>query len=79
MLHGITWLQSKEIIIHIDCVDTIAEFSTYQWAEDKDGNVLPKPIDMNNHIIDALRYGLESEMTKENRGIRTMSKAALGL
>ena len=79
ILHGITWLQSHEIIIHQECQETIAEFSTYQWKEDKDGNVLPVPIDMNNHIIDALRYGLEEEMVFEDRSIRTMSKAALGL
>lgn len=63
--HGIKWLQSKEIIIHPSCQATINEFSMYKFKEDKDGNVLPIPVDKNNHSIDALRYALEDVMSEK--------------
>ena len=57
--HGIKFLKSLEIIIHVDCVNTKMEFSKYKWKEDRNGNVLPIPVDKDNHLIDALRYSLE--------------------
>lgn len=60
--HGIKWLQSYEIVVDHGCVNMIKELSGYKWREDKDGNVIPKPIEFNNHLIDGLRYGLESAM-----------------
>ena len=57
--HGIKFIQGYKVIIHPSCVNAIKEFSTYKWREDKDGNILPKPVDMNNHLLDALRYALE--------------------
>lgn len=62
ILHGIKWLQGKKIIIDEKCVNFIKEMSSYKWKEDKDGNVIPKPVDMNNHLIDALRYAIEAEI-----------------
>lgn len=59
--YGIKFLQSLEIIIHPRCQNARNEFSTYKWKEDKMGNVLPIPVDKDNHIIDALRYALEGE------------------
>lgn len=56
---GIQWLQGYDIIIHKECVNTIREFSNYQWAKDKFGNSLNIPVDKDNHTIDALRYGTE--------------------
>ena len=47
-----------------------------QWRC-KDGNVLPKPVDMNNHLIDALRYSLTTEMNQNK--LQTMNKSMLGL
>lgn len=56
---GIKFLQNLEIIIHPRCINAIHEFSSYQYAKDKHGNVLPKPVDKDNHLIDAIRYALE--------------------
>lgn len=75
--HGIKWLQGHKIVVHHTLTDMISELSTYKWREDKDGNIIPKPVDANNHLIDALRYALESEM-RMNR-MRTLDKRALGL
>lgn len=57
---GIRWLQGHEIIIHKSCQNTKNEFEQYHWQEDKYGNAMAKPVDMNNHVIDAVRYSLEN-------------------
>lgn len=62
--YGIKFLQGLEIIIHPRCQNAKNEFSKYKWKEDKNGNVLPVPVDKDNHIIDALRYSLEGEDRK---------------
>ncbi len=59
--YGIQWLQQQTIIIGANCINAQNEFSTYHFKEDAGGNVLPVPVDKNNHLIDALRYAYESE------------------
>ncbi len=75
--HGVKWLQSHKLVVHPRCINTIKELTSYKWREDKDGNVIPKPVDMNNHLLDALRYGFEMEM-KQNK-MKSMSKSILGI
>lgn len=62
ILRGIRWLQGFDIIIDKKCVNYIREISQYAWDKDKFGNVMARPLDMNNHLIDSTRYALESEM-----------------
>jgi len=59
---GIKHMNEYKIIIHPSCVETIKEFQTYRWREDKLGGFMPKPEDSNNHHMDALRYALEDDM-----------------
>lgn len=61
---GIDWLKQHTIIIDKKCVNHIKEFQQYQWKKDANGNAVtpPKPVDKNNHLIDALRYAYEDEM-----------------
>lgn len=61
--NGIQWIQELEIIIHPRCVNFITEISNYSWDKDKFGNTLNKPIDEFNHLMDAMRYGLEQYIT----------------
>ena len=56
---GIRWLQSNEIIIDVRCQNFKNEIELYHWQEDKHGNAMAKPVDENNHLLDALRYSLE--------------------
>ena len=42
------------------------EFGSYKFKEDKDGFLLDVPEDDNNHMIDAIRYVLESELNKKS-------------
>jgi phage terminase large subunit len=53
---GLRWLRETEIIIDIKCYNLKRELSTYRWMEDKHGNVLSKPVDKDNHLIDCIRY-----------------------
>lgn len=56
---GISWLKEYEIIIDIHCQEFKNEIQSYHWQEDKLGSALPKPVDKDNHLIDALRYATE--------------------
>lgn len=68
--HGIRWIQGYEIIVDNKCTNTIKELSSYKWKEDKDGQTIPKPEDKNNHLLDALRYALESEMVQRKATVK---------
>lgn len=57
--NGIQWIQDFQIIVHPRCVNFITEISNYTWAKDKFGNKLNEPIGDFNHLMDAMRYGLE--------------------
>ena len=60
IVHGIDFIQDYHIIIHPRCVNFITEISNYTWAKDgKTGNMINKPIDDFNHLMDAMRYALE--------------------
>ncbi len=59
VMNGIQWLQDLEIIIHPRCTNFLTEISNYTWDKDKFGNKINKPIDDFNHLLDAMRYGME--------------------
>lgn len=62
---GLKWLQRMKIIVDPSCVQTINEMRKFKYQEDRHGNVLPKPVDRDNHYCsDALRYALEAEMVE---------------
>ena len=55
---GIDRLKSKPLYVTKRSTNLIKELRSYSWALDKNGNPTNKPIDDNNHAIDALRYSL---------------------
>lgn len=57
--NGIQFIQDFEIIIHPRCVNFITEISNYTWDRDKFDNMVNKPIDDFNHLLDAMRYAME--------------------
>lgn len=59
--HSLQWLQQWTIIIDKSCVNTINEFSQYQWLKNKDGVTLNEPNGENDHCIAALRYATERD------------------
>lgn len=60
--NGIDYLQDFQIIVHPDCVNFLTEISNYTWDEDKFGKKINKPIDDFNHLMDAMRYGMEEHI-----------------
>lgn len=62
---GIDFIKRRKIHIHPSCQNFINEIQSYKYREDKDGNVLDEPVDVNNHLMDALRYATEL-MRKEH-------------
>lgn len=66
---GIQFIQDFEIIIHPRCVNFLTEISNYTWDKDKFGNALNRPIDDFNHLMDAMRYGLEKYINKGGRWV----------
>lgn len=59
---GIRWFQDYEIIVDVRCQNFKNEIEQYHWKEDKYGNAMAVPVDMNNHLLDALRYAYEDEI-----------------
>ena len=77
VVHGIQWLQGLEIVVDVSCHHLREELTTYQWKRDKDGNSMAIPEDKNNHLIDALRYAVETEATQ--RIATTAKRSVIGL
>jgi len=65
---GIDLLKRYKIHITNDSSNAIQEFRNYKWKEDKSGRTINIPIDKHNHLIDALRYGTYSILSKPNFG-----------
>lgn len=64
---GVQFIQDYEIIIKPRCVNFITEIQNYQWAKDKFGSSINKPIDDFNHLMDAMRYAMEDLIRKKVR------------
>ena len=77
--HGIQYIQQYEMIIDRECQNAINEIQSYQWEENKDGQVMNTPVDRDNHFIDQLRYGLSGISFMDRKPQQNLSKARLGL
>lgn len=55
---GIDFLKQQKIHIVAGSENISREQRSYIWKKDKDGNALNIPIDFNNHMMDAIRYGI---------------------
>ena len=75
--NGIQWIQDLEIIIHPRCVNFLTEISNYTWDKDRFGNRLNTPIDEFNHLMDAMRYGLEQYIAKNKPKLNTSIKGGI--
>ena len=53
---GIQVMQNYTINIPKSCQNLTNEFYSYEWSSDRFGKQLDKPVDFNNHLIDAARY-----------------------
>lgn len=75
ILNGIDRIQDYEIIIHPRCRNFLVEIYNYTWAKDKFGRTINRPIDDFNHLMDAMRYALESD----TKHARILNRKELGI
>ena len=61
-----TLLKAGRILIHTDCKDAIREFGLYCW--DDKGEV-DKPLKVNDHAMDDIRYFCSTVMRRKVRGL----------
>lgn len=60
--YGMKWLQRRKIVIdRRRTPNAYREFVGYEYDRDREGNFISGYPDMNNHLIDAVRYAIESE------------------
>ncbi len=57
---GIQQLLEYELIVHACCKNTVAELSGYTWQTDREGKPTGYPKDRDNHLMDAMRYAMQS-------------------
>jgi phage terminase large subunit len=65
---GIDMMKRYRLNVTKDSINMIKEFKNYKWQEDKNGIILNTPVDMFNHTIDAVRYGLYDKLSRPNYG-----------
>ena len=60
VISGIQFVTQHDLIVDERCVKTVEELENYTWKKDKkSGEYINVPVDAYNHLLDALRYGLE--------------------
>ena len=63
---GISFLKEFNIFVSKESQNFINEYESYWWDVMKDGTIINKPIDKNNHLHDALRYVCFTVWSKRN-------------
>lgn len=58
---GISLIKEHEVFISNESTNLKHEQHTYYWQQLKDETIINKPIDANNHLMDALRYAVYSK------------------
>lgn len=60
VLKGIQLVKDIDLCVTKDSSNVIHELERYIWKEDKGGNLLDVPVDVDNHALDALRYVVQT-------------------
>jgi phage terminase large subunit len=59
---GIDLVKQYRIIVPKANTNLIEELYSYEWVDDGNGGVTNIPVDANNHLLDALRYGVMEQL-----------------
>ena len=68
IINGIQLLQQYKIHVLTSCVNIQEELKNYTWKKNKDGEYVNTPIDKYNHLLDALRYTVSTNIGKPKKG-----------
>ena len=63
---GISLLKEYDIFVDKDSKNIFKEFQSYYWQQLKDGTIINKPQDKNNHMMDSIRYAVYSHYSKRS-------------
>ncbi len=74
ILRGINFIKQNSLFVTKDSVNLAKELRSYKWKTDSQEHVLDTPIDLNDHLMDAMRYGLE----KKSRKVKTVGTGIVG-
>lgn len=75
---GIDKINQYQIIVHPLCVNTITELRNYSYKRNKvTGEYMNEPIDKYNHLMDALRYSIQTVTGKGK--VKVINKSLFGL
>lgn len=55
---GIQAVQNRKVSVTKRSVNLLKEYRNYLWQTDKDGKIINKPNDFDNHALDAVRYAV---------------------
>ena len=66
---GIQFVQDQRISMTKRSLNLIKEYRNYMWKTDKEGKIINTAEDMNNHLMDALRYGLEGHIKNFDKNV----------
>ena len=78
IMQGIQLLQQYRIIVHSNCVGIKEELKNYTWAKDrKTGEYINRPIDKNNHGLDAARYAVQTDLKMQGATVRIFDRNSL--
>lgn len=74
---GVKFLQNYDIVVDPRCEHAIEELGKYAWKTDRlTGDILPQLEDKKNHVIDALRYAVETLRTFKESVVTVGAKTA---
>jgi len=68
IVHGIQLVQQQNILVTKRSTNLIKELRGYVWATDRNNQPTGDPIDINNHLMDAMRYGFSHVIQNKNYG-----------
>ena len=79
VLRGINFNKNHKIYVTKRSLNIIKELRSYKWKVNKDDIVLDEPVDLNDHLMDALRYALSTLSKVEGKmGILTGGDEVFG-
>lgn len=64
ILKGIQYVQGQRISVTKRSINLLKEYRNYLWQTDKDGKIINEPDVIWNHLMDALRYAINSLSTQ---------------
>lgn len=62
---GLDYLKAQTLFITEGSVNLLKELSGYCYKKDKDNNILDEPVKYNDHLIDAMRYGIYTNFSNK--------------